>query len=233
MDATLEALFPPEERVELIKYEAILNEDKDLMAGLIANRSVDDFLTYVSHLMKLPFHTKPEILQATVQIKLADALRLPNRESIIQYAIDEYVQKLTYQSLRDLYRDLKNRTDFQLFTSPTWLNAAVEAVAIRNVLVHNNGLVDTRLAEIVQRYKGKEGQRVVDFNPTTLQSLLVLAVIDIDERARKKWGLPGGTMTVPHMCHRLESVVDARERKATDSDGELQNKASDRGNGSP
>jgi hypothetical protein len=182
----------------------LVEEYSDLVAELVLTRAVDDFLTYISHLMKLLFQRKPEILQTAVNVRLADILSLPDRDSVVQYAIDGYVRKLSYQSLSELYRDLKARTSFQLFTSETRLNAAMEAVAIRNVPVHNNGIVDTRIGDLVARYRGHEGRHVADFNAVGFRNQLILAVIDIDKRARAKWDLPGGTSEVPHLCHRFD-----------------------------
>jgi hypothetical protein len=186
---------------------ALLEEYSDLVAEMVLARSVDDFLTYISHLMKLLFQLKPEILQDAVQVRLADILKFPERDSVIQYAIDDYVRKLSYQSLSELYRDLKNRTAFQLFTSEAQLKAAMEAVAIRNVLVHNNGIVDSRLSDLVPRYRGHEGHRITDFNAISFRNQLILAVIDIDQRAQRKWSLPKGTSEVPHLCHRFDSLL--------------------------
>jgi hypothetical protein len=186
---------------------ALLEEYGDLVAEMVLTRSVDDFLTYVSHLMKLLFQQKPEILQSAVQVRLDDILRLPDRDAVIQYAIDDYVRKLSYQSLSELYRDLKVKTSFRLFTSENLLNVAIEAVAIRNVLVHNNGMVDARLADLVSRYRGHEGHRVGDFDAVGFRNHLIRAVIDIDQRARTKWTLPAGSGEVPHLCHRFDMLL--------------------------
>src|SRR6266498_59995 len=171
-------------------YEVALSEDRDLIEELVVSRSVDNFLTYLSHLTKLLFQTRPEILQAEVQVGLADVLKLPDKESVIQYAIDEYVQKLSLHGLRDLSRDFKRRVGFQLFISDESLDRAVEAVAIRNVLVHNNGVVDARLAGASSFFSAMRGERIEGFDSIGLQSLLVVSVIDIDGRARDKWALP-------------------------------------------
>lgn len=222
MDATLEDLFPGEIRSGLHRYEEVVKQDKDLIAELVVNRAVDDFLTYVAHLLRLLFETRPEIVQTTVQVRLIDILRLPDRESVIQHAIDEYVQKMTFQSLGELYKDLKTKTGFQLFESPAGLNAAKEAVAIRNVLVHNNGIVNSGLARSVRRYDGRVGERVVDFNPLDLQGMLVIAAVDIDQRAKSKWSLPAGTQKVPHLCHRFDAHRDkAKPRAASGEDDSL------------
>jgi hypothetical protein len=188
-----------------------LEEYSDLVAEMVLTRTTDDFLTYVSHLMKLLFQLRPEILQTTVQVRLADVLRFPDKDLIVQHAIDDYVRKLSYQSLGDLYRDIKDRTAFKLFTSEALRNTAMEAVAIRNVLVHNNGTVDAHLAGLIPRYRGQEGQRVADFDAIDFRNQLILAVIDIDQRARNKWGLPKGSGKVPHLCHRFDSLLSEAE----------------------
>ena len=193
---------------------AVLQEQSDLVAEMIVTRTVDNFLTYIAHLMKLLFVQKPEILQDTGQVKLSDILKFADRGSIVQYAIDDYVRKMSYQSLNELCRDLKRKTSFNLFANEAVLKTAVEAVAIRNVLVHNNGLVDTRLAGLLRRYRGHEGHRVGDFDAVSVRNQLILAVVDMDRRALAKWNLPKGTTEVPHLCHSFDQALFGGDRFA-------------------
>jgi hypothetical protein len=196
-------------------YEAALSEDRDLIDELIVSRSVDHFLTYLSHLTTTLFRSKPEILRDELQVKMSDVLRLPDRDSVIQYAIDEYVRKLSFQGLADLCKAFRRRLGFEIFTEER-LGRAIEAVAIRNAIVHNNGIVDSRLAQSSSGQCAKKGERVAGFDSIGLQSLLVVSVVDIDDRAREKWNLPGGGVELPNVCHNLDVLITRHSDAAAD-----------------
>jgi hypothetical protein len=216
MDKTLDtlAVATDTDRESLFNYRELIARDKPLIGELLITRSADAFLTYIAHLLSLLFHEKPEIVQDVVNLKLADVLRHTDRDSIIQYAVDRYVQDLSYKGLRDLYRDIKDKCGFRLFSNEDALSLAIEAVGIRNVIVHNNGVVDYRLARDVGRFRGQIGEKAKGYNPIELPSRLILSAVDIDRRAQEKWALPAGTTVVPHRCHEMENAEQADSRRA-------------------
>ncbi|WP_367131149.1 hypothetical protein [Saccharothrix sp. HUAS TT1] len=215
MDETLDSLSEiyKFDRNDLMRYSDRLTEDRGIIGELLLTRTTDAFLTYVSRLLGLLFREKPEILQNVVTVPLAAVLNAPDKDSIIGYAVDKYVQDLSYKSLRDLYRDIKNKCDFQLFTDVAVLNTAVEAVGLRNVIVHNNSVVDERLARDAAKYGNSIGHVATQYNALDMMSTLILAAFDIDTRARAKWGLPQGVLKVSHECHIYENDIEANERR--------------------
>ena len=218
LDTTLDLLFPdPGERRLAINYTEVVADDRRIVEEILITRTVDFFLTYVSHLLKVLYYHKPEILQQNIQVRLSDILRLPDRATVIQYAIDDYVRKLSYQGLRDLYQDIKRQTGFRLFVTEDALSSAIVAIGIRNILVHNNGVVDSRLAADVSDYRNRLGKPVGKFEALTMARSLVEAVASIDDRARRKWGLPPGRPRLSNKCGRLASYADHEKRHAKDA----------------
>ena len=69
---------------------------------------------------------------------------------------------------------------------------------------------DTRLAGLIRKYRGHEGHRVANFDAVGIRNELIVAAIDIDRRACTKWNLPAGTIQVPHLCHKLEQLVESQ-----------------------
>lgn len=206
LDRTLEILFDdPSEESDLINYSEAIRGDAVLAGEIQVIHCVDHFLTYISHLLALLFRQKPEIL-SHAQINLADVIRLPDKDAVIRYAVDEYVRRVSYQGMIGLYRDVKNKVGFQLFTEEQDLNFAVECVAVRNILVHNSGIVDSAMVAECPKYRSMEGGRVTGYAPQRMSDFIVLAAEDIDARAKAKWGLPAGRGRSPHLCHRLGKI---------------------------
>ena len=192
------------DRENLFRYESVVQQDADVMGELLATRAIDDMLTYIAQLLGLLFSTRPETLaQSNAEFKLRDVLKYGDMREFLEYAIETEVRRLSYQGMRDLYRDIKSKLGFRLFEDDIDLNLAVKAVAIRNLHTHNNGVIDARFAFELPEYKGREGQKVDGYNPIFIHSFATMAAVGIDERAREKWQLPAGTTEVPHHCHRF------------------------------
>jgi hypothetical protein len=195
----------PGPKREVINYTKAISDDKRLALDLLLTRTVDYFLTYISGLLALAYQKYPGTLGA-VPVKLSEILRYSDRDEIIKAAIDEYVRGLSYQGLRQLQDDIRNKVGFRLFVDQADISFAVEAVEIRNVLVHNDGLADSRLTRSNPKYRGQEGKRVTGYDAFEMVHFLTIAVDVIDISAVEKWDLPAGKIQVPHFCHRLGSV---------------------------
>ncbi|RKR89954.1 hypothetical protein BDK92_4318 [Micromonospora pisi] len=183
-----------------------------LVSELILTRTTDYFLTYISRLLTAVLRRYPESIKALPDIKVSDLLRLPDKAAVIQYAVDDYVRKLSYQGIRELHRDVKGKFGFQLFASPNNLTWAAEAIAKRNLIVHNNGIIDYQFTRQLPRYNGQEGTHLNDLNPLVNMYFLIIAAFSIDSRAQDKWHLEAGNPAAsrlgrifPPIGHRPES----------------------------
>ncbi|MER6836324.1 hypothetical protein ABT320_20455 [Streptomyces cellulosae] len=213
MDKTLDLIFA-EDRTEsgesvrggLYNYEREMRKDQDIIDDLRAMRCVDHFLTYISQLLGLLFVENPHMLaHSNSEYKLKDVMRHADMDTFLRHAAESEVRSLSYKGMRELYRDVKSKFGFRIFEDAGDLNFAVEAVAIRNLLVHNNGIIDSRFKMELPKFADDEGERVRNFKAWHIENFFVLAAVDIDERARQKWGLPVGVTVVPHNCHRFAS----------------------------
>ena len=181
---------------EVINYSVAIKDDRKLSGDLYLTRTTDYFLTYVSGLLTLIFQKYPEALGA-VPIKLNDVLHYTDRDAIVKAAIDEYVRAQSYHGLRQLQGEIKNKVGFRLFPDSKDMQFAVEIVEIRNVLVHNDGYVDSRLAKANRKYRDMEGQIITGYNAIEMVNFLTVAVQEIDIAATEKWELPPGKRTLP------------------------------------
>ncbi|MEU0437245.1 hypothetical protein ABZ153_37710 [Streptomyces sp. NPDC006290] len=201
-------------REGLFQYERELRKDQETIDDLRTMRCTDHFLTYISQLLGLLFVENPHMLaQSNSEYRLKDVMRHPDMNAFLRHAAESEVRSLSYKGMRELYRDLKSKFGFRIFEDAGDLNFAVEAVAIRNLLVHNNGVIDSRFAAEVPKYAEDEGERVHHIKVGHIENFFVLAAVGIDKRAREKWGLPVGTLLVPHNCHRFDSLGEIESER--------------------
>ncbi|WP_158689400.1 hypothetical protein [Streptomyces viridosporus] len=220
MDQTLDVLFEEQTsesgrplREGMFQYEREMRKDQEIIDDLRVMRCVDHFLTYISQLLGLLFTENPHMLaHSNSEYKLKDVLRHPDMNAFLRHAAESEVRSLSYKGMRELYRDIKGKFGFRIFEDAGDLNFAVEAVAIRNLLVHNNGIIDSRFSSEVARFKGDEGNKVRSFHATHIETFFTLAAADIDERARLKWGLPAGSAEFSHECRRFDSVAENKAK---------------------
>jgi hypothetical protein len=190
-------------QLPVINYTEIANSDMRLLGGdLMLVRVADHFLTYISGLLTLVFRKYPNAL-GEVPIKLSDVLYFGGQDAIIGAAVDEYVRGRSYNGLRQLEEDVNNKVGFRLFADRKDREYAREIIQVRNVLVHNDGLIDSRLARENPKFRDKIGETISGYNPLLMVDFLTVAVQEIDIAAQEKWSLPVGDLRVPHFCHRL------------------------------
>src|SRR5260221_6988835 len=105
-------------------------------------RGADNFLTYVSELLALVFTSRPETLKSGETVRLDEILQHSTMDDLVKRLAERRVERLSYQGMRDLQKDLSEKLSFELFPSPESLVRAVRVIEIRNLLVHNRGIVN-------------------------------------------------------------------------------------------
>lgn len=163
-----------------------------VVSEMLLVRVVDNFLSYVSELLALVFTSKPETLRSNETVKLEEILQYGTMEDLIQHITEKRVERLSYQGMRDLNKDLAERLGFELFLSPEDLSHAVRLVEDRNLIVHSRGIVN-------QTYHKRTADSTIPVGkPMELISIrrirketefLARSVVSMDERAAAKFGL--------------------------------------------
>jgi hypothetical protein len=164
-----------------------------LVAQMQLTRSADNFVSYISELLTLIFRTKPETLRSDESMmKLSDILRYGSMDELVSAIAEHRVNELAYMGLRDLTTFLAKRIGFELFPDRDRMATAVKFIELRNLIVHNRGVVNRLFASKLPEYAPYLGTplRVSMVQVAQHQSFLLAAVTDIDERASNKFGLP-------------------------------------------
>jgi hypothetical protein len=163
-----------------------------LFTDMVLQRSVDNFLTYVVELVALIYTTRPEALRSAETVKVEEVLEYGTYDELIGFLVERKVDRLAYQSMRDLSGELGQSLNFPLFEGEDALREAERIVEIRNLIVHNRTVVNPKFLRRVPGSRYREGERY-KFGADTVfkaMSFLQLSAAEMDGRGADKFGLP-------------------------------------------
>ena len=158
-----------------------------VLREMLAARYVDNFLGYVVELLALVFSMRPEMLKSGEHVKVDFVLSYPDKDSLVRALIERRINRLSYLGMTELEKDLKQRIGMALFENQDDRERAVELNELRNVIVHNRGVINRRAAHRAPRLATRIGQKVdVSFeNLDSQRKFLDVLAKNIDERAIK------------------------------------------------
>lgn len=136
-------------QVERLEGSAIFNDQ--VRAELVATRFVDNYLVYVSEFISELFRARPETLRSAETIRLDDVLQHESLEGFIAWLADERVNRLSYKGFGEIETFVQKRFGFDLVGDPQNRRDLVRAIALRNLIVHRRGIVDSRFLTVLDR----------------------------------------------------------------------------------
>ena len=154
-------------------------------------RSVDNYLAYISELLALIFRVRPETPRSNETIRLDEILRYATMEQLIDELADRKVNDLSYQGMRELLKYLLDRLGFELYAEESARRQSIRIVEVRNLIVHNRGIVNRVFQSRLPDSKEALGQSL-DLDVDTVFSdmyFLAASAFDIDAHAANKFGL--------------------------------------------
>lgn len=169
-----------------------LKSHKILLVELMLCRAVDNYLTYLAELMALIFRTKPETLKSGETIRLDEILNHESMAVLIDVLAERKVDRLSYQGMRQLSNYYSEHFGCILFETSSQLESAVRIVEMRNITVHNRGIVNSTFLSRVPSATEKLGDRISLPGALIIDYMEILAksALTLDARARKKFKLP-------------------------------------------
>jgi hypothetical protein len=134
---------------------SLANELPDFFYGMCLVHAHGLFEHYLSHLLKSIFIARPEMLGKSKNVSYGDVLEsYPSMDVLLEKMIEKELRELFYKSWQDLLNALREKYGFK-HLSGTRDEKTIELSLIRNCLVHNRGIADTRLEEESKgAYKG-------------------------------------------------------------------------------
>lgn len=215
LDSTIDLVLQssPNDETEWVSYKKSQAQFLPLTLKLYMSRAVDQFLVYTSKVLAQIFTTRPETLRSGAQVKIEEVLEYSTMEDLIRALADLEVNRFAYKGLRELDADLRKKIGLALFENSSDLEAAAEAIEVRNIITHNDGVVNRVMAGKVPGYSDKIGQQVDASDALQTSSFLASCARDIDIRAVDKFGL--ATMSRDADPNRCEFYVKLRRPRVT------------------
>ena len=119
-------------------------------------------------------------------------LEYKNMDDLVAALAEARVNSLSYKGMRNLSKYLSERLGFRLFSDSEAENCAIEIVELRNLIVHNRGVVNRIVASRLPSLSAGIG-KPVPLDPAKVFSDLIFLIHsarDIDGRAADKFDLP-------------------------------------------
>ncbi|WP_125513624.1 hypothetical protein [Streptomyces sp. WAC 01529] len=174
-------------------------------AELGLTRCVENFLCYVSDVITDALIARPELLRTQEQVTLEDVLEHESIEGFISWAAERRVAQLSFKGLEDIAQYIKKRLGLELHQEETdWLKLK-KGVALRNLIVHQRGVIDQRFIYVTGQTDLTKGSAykttMKDYVRTAESAMKIVGEFDVKVASKfsitqrstenEKWYSPG------------------------------------------
>lgn len=132
----------------------------EVLTSLLLTRSVDGYLTYLARTLTALFILRPEMLRSKKQVSLEFILQFNSMPDLVRAIADDEVDQLARKGFAELSKEIERRTGLSLFMESQQFQQAVELIEYRNLLVHNNGVINQISAKRAPKLLPKVGQKL-------------------------------------------------------------------------
>lgn len=192
------------------------NEFYSLLAENWLCRTVDSYLAYASELLSLVFLTNPKMLKSRETISVDEILSHASMEQLIETIAEQKVHQLSYRGLSELSDYLRDRMAFPLFVNQAELDLARRYVEVRNLIVHNRGVVSKISASRLPEMAPLVGTRIELGFEEAISAAAVFArsVADLENRAAQKFGILQPIKTRDELVKQMAAELKDKREKA-------------------
>jgi hypothetical protein len=145
----------------------------------------------VSNALQLVYRHRPEALKSNEKIEIDYVLEFASMDELTKELADRKVASLSYRSLADLDTHVSDKLGISLFSSEEQRVHTIRLVDIRNLIVHNRGVVN-RMFKVRQPGSSEKLGDRVRFTTDAFPELQFLVgwIADLDVRISEKFSLP-------------------------------------------
>lgn len=153
-------------------------------------RLVDNYLVYIRDLLFLVYKSQPLTLSSAEQVGFDFILQHSNMDDLLTSLAEKRVEELSFKGIRKM-SDYCGKHGITLYSSDELLTEAALIIELRNIIVHNRGIISNMFKRRLPDYPAKTGERVHfdDETVTKYAEFLHKSVFDIDARVAKKFNL--------------------------------------------
>lgn len=169
----------------------------------LINNSVNSFQRYFAQLVQDCIRKRPETLTSNEQVSVKDIVGLKRMKDVVELLVERRVNKLAYEGIDGIESYLKDRLGLTLFESEEERQSARVMIELRNINVHNGGIVNAIFLDRVGSERSnafKNGKRHhVEWDEfISYASNMLVVVKRIDLAAAKKFSLKRKQLQIWH-----------------------------------
>ena len=131
-----------------------------LLAEFLITRAVDNFQCYLAEVLATVFRARRETLRSFEKVKAEDVLACASIEEFILRMADSKAEELSYGGVKKMTTFMTNELRLAISETEDCIPRATEAIAIRNVIVHNRGKVNEHFVQMTGCKDLKKGDTV-------------------------------------------------------------------------
>lgn len=147
------------------------------------------FNTFLTDLMKEIFKSNKGILKTKNSVTYREIIQFSRMHDLIDYMIEKRIMELSFQSIEDFNKDIKEKIGFEILTHSNSIRTVFRIAERRNIITHGGGIVTLRYIEKTGDNRRKVGEKVFVHNAFDVMLYLLGLAVDIDVRARTKFRL--------------------------------------------
>lgn len=136
----------------------------------VISRVVDAFDRYLVGVVELVLRKEPRLLKSGTTMRADEILEFSTLDEVRERLISKKVDELSYAGFPAIVQYIRDRFGAPLTLPDEIFRLATEAIAVRNIVVHNGGVVNRRFVDQTQR---------VDLAVGTIYTLGTHEVLDL------------------------------------------------------
>ena len=169
----------------------MLGYHKQFLLEVILSRHVDNYLCFLSSILKECLLSRPEAMLALeTSISLEMVLSHESKESLLQTVAEDEVQRLSYKSFGDLARFFGKNLKIKI-ANELQKSKIIQAIEIRNISIHNRCVIDKKYCRKTGTDQAQAGSvMILDYDHLKeIAKALAASAIHSDSELSEKYRL--------------------------------------------
>jgi hypothetical protein len=169
-----------------------LKKHRQYFMEVVLVRHVENYLNYLSAVLREIFLTRPEALRSAEKIDLETVLKHESIEDLVKTIAEKKVESLSYASFSDLAQYFQEKFHLELVPAAK-TSLVVDAIETRNISVHNRCIINQRYITRTSGDQSKLGslKHVFIQEVEEIAKTLARSVVEVDKHCRKKLRVRG------------------------------------------
>lgn len=193
-DAMTEVLSPEELKIFVsffnLPEEMSLATIGSTMSEMLLCSAVDNYLTYLRDLLVRVYQVKPDMLKSSdTNLSHEFVLQFQTMDDLIVALAEKKAGELAYRGFRD-YVEFWKKHGFNLFARDTDYEEVLRYIEIRNIIVHNRGVINNIFKTRLPKHPSQVGEHI-NYDDDFKDALedLTRSAFEIDNKAVAKFKL--------------------------------------------